>query len=92
MCSRCGWDHDPAGFCPAPARKLCGSCDAGLPMNCTCVPQPEPTTRTEWGVLIDEERVLPSHTRERAEASISAHGGTLVYRVVTTSVWTELPA
>jgi hypothetical protein len=41
----------------------------------------------EYGVLIDEERVLPSHTRERAEASVAAHGGTLVHRVVTASPW-----
>lgn len=41
QCGTCGWRHTPGGRCPSPARQLCGSCDAGLPMSCTCVDQPE---------------------------------------------------
>src|SRR4030042_3342343 len=39
QCFKCGWDLSDhwEGICPDPPRELCGSCDAGLPMKCTCV-------------------------------------------------------
>lgn len=40
QCGRCGWPG-PHVVCPQPPRELCGSCDAGLPMSCTCVPERE---------------------------------------------------
>lgn len=39
-----GWNrenHWTDGTCPKPERKLCGSCDAGLPMSYTCIEPPK---------------------------------------------------
>jgi Holliday junction resolvase RusA-like endonuclease len=40
QCGACGWHHPGNARCLLPARELCGSCDAGLPMTCTCQAQP----------------------------------------------------
>jgi ribosomal protein S27AE len=44
QCNKCGWligNHWKGNRCPEPDRLQCGSCDAGLPMNCTCIDPPK---------------------------------------------------
>lgn len=42
QCGTCGWPSSShvGDQHPSPSRALCGSCDAGLSMTCTCVDPP----------------------------------------------------
>jgi hypothetical protein len=57
-----------------------------------CPPPAEPaTTRTEWGVLRDEDVVERCVTEANARRIARNHRATVVYRTVTLGPWTEAP-